>query len=129
MKDLITTIGSIMILMVFVMQFCANQVIATRIFMADVILDELSTGKVEGDLIESCRGKLADCFDCENNEVKFEQKEDKYVIQVPIRNVVACSDFLGISEEKNESIYRREVFRNEEPDNNHSDSNVDGTSK
>ena len=47
MKDLITTIGAIMILMVFVMQFCSNQVLATRILVADYIIDDYESINVE----------------------------------------------------------------------------------
>ena len=47
MKDLITTVAAITILMVFVMQFSANQVIMGRILAADKIgLPDLrNTGK------------------------------------------------------------------------------------
>ena len=40
MKDLITTVAAITILMVFVMQFSANQVIMGRILAADKIIDK-----------------------------------------------------------------------------------------
>ena len=39
MKDLITTIGALMILMMFVVQFANNQSIATRILAADHYAD------------------------------------------------------------------------------------------
>ena len=41
MKDLITTMGSLLILSIFVMQFCTNQIIASKILIADSIADKI----------------------------------------------------------------------------------------
>lgn len=102
MKDLITAIGSIMILMVFVMQFCANQVLASRILMADAIIDDISE---QGQY----KDKLAECFDCDPNDIIMEKNNDKLIIKMPINNVVAAGEFLGISKDANRSIYTREI--------------------
>ena len=40
MKDLITCMGSLMILMVFVMQFASNQVMITKFAASDYIVEE-----------------------------------------------------------------------------------------
>ena len=102
MKDLITAIGSIMILMVFVMQFCSNQVLASRILMADAIIDHISEAGQYKD-------KLAECFDCNPSDVIVEKNSDKLILKIPINNVVAAGEFLGISDEANKSIYMREI--------------------
>ena len=102
MKDLITAIGSIMILMVFVMQFCSNQVLASRILMADAIIDNISEA-------EQCKSKLAECFDCNPSDIIMEKNNDKMILKMPINNVVAAGEFLGISDEANRSIYTREI--------------------
>lgn len=111
MKDLITTIGAIMILMVFVMQFCSNQVLATRILVADYIIDDYESINVEdSSSFETKRKELAECFACQPNEIVFHKNEDKITIEMPIKNVIACGDFLGISEVENKSIYTREIL-------------------
>ena len=102
MKDLITAIGSIMILMVFVMQFCANQVLASRILMADAIIDDISE---QGQY----KDKLAECFDCNTNDIIMEKNNDKLIIKIPINNVIAAGEFLGISKDANRSIYTRGI--------------------
>jgi hypothetical protein len=103
MKDLITAIGAVMILMVFVMQFCANQVLASRILMADAIIDNIFEAGQYKD-------KLAECFDCNPNDVIMEKNNDKLIVKMPINNVVAAGKFLGISDEANRSMYTREIL-------------------
>ena len=111
MKDLITTIGAIMILMVFVMQFCSNQVLATRILVADYIIDDYESINIEdSNSVETKKKELAECFACQPNEIVFRKNEDKITIEMPIKNVIACGDFLGISEAENKSIYTREIL-------------------
>lgn len=125
MKDLITTIGSIMILMVFVMQFCSNQVIASKILALNSLVDTFQGNFETEKSIEDFKSKSAECVGCEKNEISLVKKDEKCTVKVPIKNVIACGKFLGISEKDNISIYTREVYCHEKSDNNpgNSDSN------
>lgn len=123
MKDLITTVGSVMILMVFVMQFCSNQIIASKILALDSLIDSFGGDFETEKSIEDFKSKSAECVGCEKNEISVVKKNGKYTVTAPIKNVIACSKFLGISEEENISTYTREVFRDEKSDNNLGDSN------
>ena len=117
MKDLITTISSIMILTVFVMQFCSNQVLSTKILLADTVIDkvqrEVSLNNDEpanSDDFEEVKMHLASCFDCTTSDVVIIKNQEKIRFDVPIKNVVPCSEFLGIDQEHNCCTYTREVL-------------------
>ncbi len=110
MKDLITSIGAIMILMVFVMQFCMNQVIASRILLADAVIKEMENVEtISISKMEEFKDQLSRCFDCASSEVIMKKNDSKFMVQIPIKKVVACGEFLGISEEENRSTYIREI--------------------
>ncbi|MBR5517028.1 MAG: hypothetical protein IKU53_03555 [Firmicutes bacterium] len=128
MKDLITTIGSVTILMVFVLQFCFNQVTMTRILVGDKILENYEEQyKIEG--VESdwdfCKTQLIKCFDVEEKDIKVEEAQNQKIVKIPIKNVIACGDFLGINSTENQAIYCGVVNVYEEPNNNYGDSNID----
>lgn len=114
MKDLITTIGAVSILMIFVLQFCSNQLIATRMLIADKLLDDFGNEFfVEGSDQKIAfeerwpiyRENLARCFDCDQGEVCFTESNGEYIVSAPVKNVVACAEFLGISPEGNQFVY------------------------
>ena len=110
MKDLITTIAAISILMVFVLQFSANQIIITRVLAADQISDSFGRiikeqGYVENSQRDEFALKLAGIFGCEKGEVIIADDEKSYNIRAPIKNVIACGKFLGISDEENKADY------------------------
>ncbi len=107
MKDLITTIGAILILSIFILQFCSNQIIASKILMADSIVDGI--GSFDNTNQEVTKAQLADCFDCDTKEITIDKKKDRLTIKVPIHNVIACGEFLGISGEENKGVYVREI--------------------
>lgn len=64
MKDLITTIGSIIILMMFLLQFAANQTTYTRIMGAEHEIKEFrllsqETGSINNEDINSLKNNLS----------------------------------------------------------------------
>lgn len=137
MKDLITAIGSVIILMVFCMQFCSNQVIAMRIFAADSVLGNT---KVEAGNIEETGGaeglisaeeavaikkSIAGCLGCDEEQVVLSKKDENYLVEAPVTNVIACGEFLGISAEENKFTYQGVVRIYEESDNNNGDFDTD----
>lgn len=103
MKDLITTIGALMLLMMFVIQFANNQAIATRILAADHYADMYEGGSIE--TMEECIDKIASCFGCKRDDVYMNENEAEYIIKAPIKNVIACAGFLGIDQSQNEAQY------------------------
>lgn len=110
MKDLITAIAAMAILMVFVLQFSANQVIINKILASDRVTDSYrmmlsekghTTEEEKSEII--C--KLAACLGCEAGEVTLTETESEYQVRAPIKNVIACADFLDISREENKAEY------------------------
>lgn len=130
MKDLITTIGSITILMVFVMQFCFNQVTITRFLIGNKILENYENQlnhEEETPDWNDYKKQLAKCFDVEEKYIEIESRQGQFVVKIPVNNVIASGDFLGIDSNKNKAVYCGVINVNEESDNNHgvSDSNDD----
>lgn len=116
MKDLITSIGAIMILMIFVMQFCANQVLQTKVLYADSVVDKmnrdcLESGKVafEQAGMETYKKELSSCFDCQPSDIKITRNSGKITLTVPMKEVIVCGEFLGIPKDENVSTYKREI--------------------
>ena len=128
MKDLITTIGSVTILMVFVMQFCFNQVTITRFLVGDKVLDnyerqmEISEGGLEW---STCKTQLIKCFGVEEKDIKVEEKSNQMVVKIPINNVIACGEFLGIDSSRNKAMYCGVVNIYEESNSDPGDSDTD----
>ena len=108
MKDLITTVAAITILMVFVMQFSANQVIMGRILAADKIIDKYvleSQGYTDEQQKDHLTMKLSETMNCRKSEVIIREEGGEYRVSAPLKNIVACSRFLGISEGENRAVY------------------------
>lgn len=110
MKDLITTIAAIAIMLVFVLQFSMNQVIISRTLASDRAVDNyrLRLSEKGGfddaerlELIEN----IAHILGCNQSEVIVEEGEDSYEVRAPIKNVIACADFLGIAQDENKVDY------------------------
>ncbi len=132
MKDLITTIGAVTILMVFVLQFANNQAIATRILAADSLCDsyfaemnapadseqspdDIGIGMPESGGTDTPAAaqsqrefieKLAKTLNCSPSDISLEQNLQGYHIKAYINQVIACADFLGITEEQNRAEYQ-----------------------
>lgn len=110
MKDLITTIGSICILMIFVLQFSTNQVITSRILLADKVVDGyVETLELQGSSDEiqkrELSQKLSTILKCEESEILIKESDGQYEVRGAIKNIVASGKLLGISEEENTAQY------------------------
>lgn len=110
MKDLITTIAAITVMMVFIMQFSANQVVMNRILAADSLTENYYTAAVvSGEKNEAIKNgfinKLAAVLGCDQEQIKVYEGENYCKVTAPIENIVACSGFLGIPDEKNKVMY------------------------
>lgn len=110
MKDLITTIAAISIMMIFILQFSVNQALISRIAASDrAVNDYKLTLQDKGDKADKAGDDLAEnisrILGCEKSEVKVIEKEESYEVRAPIKNVIACGSLLGISQDENRCDY------------------------
>lgn len=80
MKDFITTIASIMLLMIFLLQFVTNQTIYTRLVAAENAVKEFrlateESGKIEDTHIRSVKENAAEVLGCTAEEISVEIRE------------------------------------------------------
>ena len=147
MKDLITAIASIFLLMIFVMQFAAAQGTHHQMLQADMAVasfrDSLKEegGVSTGNRNALCRS-LAEICRCSEDEILVEEivrttvperkgKLIYYRVGYPLKHLIAAATALGITEDENQVYYEQEgwvVSSYEEPYYNDGDSisDVDG---
>ena len=139
MKDLITGIASILLLMVFLLQFVVSQTVYTRIMGTEyaakqfcIDMEESGETEIEERYVWKLKEDAALAAGCDAAEVSVQVTENEYEISVPIRNIIGAADLLGISPEENQLVHqtkgiayikeKEEGTEDEKPDNN------DGTS-
>lgn len=107
MKDLITTIAAISIMMIFVLQFAVNQALISRIAASDRAVSDyrLTLQREEGRAGEALAENISRILGCEKSEVQVTEKEGTYEVRAPIKNVIACGRMLGISQDENKADY------------------------
>lgn len=113
LKDLITSIGSITILMIFILQFASNQALVSKFAFSDVIVEKYADGLGAENSEEAQRElkrNLTSVLVCSNAEVRLEAGADgTYTVSAPVRDVIACGKLLGISDEDNKVIYKKTI--------------------
>ena len=84
MKDLITSIASLLIIMMFLMQFAANHITYAKILEAEYnirnfALSSENKGEADGGDVTVLRNHLAQIMDCSPGEIiiSIEQKENR----------------------------------------------------
>lgn len=117
MKDLITAVASLMLLLIFVLQFAGSQNIHTRMFRADMAIESFrDTAGLQGYVSEENSSLLSDCLaricGCSSAEITVEtdgstgpQPEGTllyYRVVYPLKDLVAAPEMLGISPEQNQ---------------------------
>lgn len=135
MKDFITTIASLMLLMIFLLQFVTNQSIYTKMAGAEYAVREFRiTAEENKELSDAQIRRLKECtaglMGCTAEEVQVtvnemtelspagggdsDEGKDKevnesetfsYEIKMPLKGLIAAADFLGISAEENQTVY------------------------
>ena len=145
MKDLITAVASLLLLMIFVMQFAVNQGTQHRILQADmavaVFRDTVKEqGYISRENSAALRGMLAEICGCGEEEIMIERNASRevpqkrgtllyYQIRYPVKSLIAMAASLGIRDEDNR-IYMEQkgwvVSCYEEPDTDNGDCNPDG---
>lgn len=111
MKNLITTIGAMLIFTMFLMQYAANHQTYIRMAGMENALSKTmrDAGRGEADFTE-LKEKLSAIAGCREYEVNLTVDEEarKYRLELPLYGVVGASDLVGISAEENRQIYRKE---------------------
>lgn len=133
MKDFITTIASIIILMTFLLQFAANQSVYTRMAAAEYAIREFKiksedSREVNDENIRRLKEKTASFLGCEPGEISVSVNEQEfddgsstgaesnakskkyfsYRIQIPLRGIIAAAEFLDISDIENQALHTSE---------------------
>ena len=62
-------------------------------------------GRTEAPEKELLACQLAQCLGCDQAEVKVMEEDGRYEVRAPIRGIIACGEFLGISNEENMTEY------------------------
>lgn len=124
MKDLITSMAAILILMIYTTQFAANEVLAVKILAADKLC------KTELSDEETLKYRLSDIFGCDTDEVEVQTDSTGYEVKAPIKNIIVGANILGIDSNENKTTYKycgsfSEVKEDEEFDNNNGISVLD----
>lgn len=127
MKNLITSIASIVILLLFVMQFATNQLTYNKISDVDKALNNFKeVAKQEGCISPENKRLLKDnltkTLDCEESDILVTGTETKidrggkiyYSLTVPIENVVAGYSVWGLSEKDVIGTYKSENYTTSE---------------
>ena len=117
MKDLITTAASILLLMIFVLQFAGNQVTHIRVFQSGLAVESFREElKAEGfpaaASIKQLKNALASICGCGTDEISVDISEGEawqtagrrvisYEVGFPLQNLIVLGSALGISPEEN----------------------------
>ena len=116
MKNLITVVACLTLLLVFVMQFTNNQITHMNLTNAQKQIEIFENGiEKEGCVTESnitdLKNKLVSNFDCDINDIIIEGdstpkvigEKVNYKITFPVNNLIASAKVFGISAEENRS--------------------------
>jgi len=113
MKDLITGLASILLLMMFLLQFVVSQTVYTRIMGAEyaakqfrINIEESGETEIKERYVWKLKEGAALAAGCDAAEVSVQVTENEYEMSVPIRNIIGAATLLGISPEENQLIHR-----------------------
>lgn len=106
MKDLITTIGSILILMMFLMQFAASQTTYIRIMGAEHEIKEFrllseEQGRIRDEDIFQLKQNLSQVLDCHRSEISVNVTDGEYTVTMPVYGVIGPWKMMGLTEKEN----------------------------
>ena len=119
MKELITATASLMLLLIFVLQFAESQNVHTKMFQSEMAIESFrEPGGEQGYFTEENKELLAETLSdicaCGRDEIQIDaenvtepQPEGtllSYRIAYPLKDLVAAPFFLGIAEEENQVL-------------------------
>ena len=110
MKDMMTTIASVLVLMMFLLQFTANQTSYTRVMGAEYAVRSFrqtaeSAQEISEDAVQDLKTKIAAALRCSARETRA---DGVYKVSAPVRGVIGPAAALGIREEDNFFMYQAE---------------------
>lgn len=127
MKNLITSMACIMILLAFVLQFTQNQVIHNRITAVDQAANNFKEvvkqqGCIKEENEKRLKEEIAKILSCNAGEVKvtgdrkavFRGEIIHYRVEVPIKNIINQPGFWGLNKGKNRIGYRVDRYTTSE---------------
>lgn len=112
MKDFITTIASLLILMMFLLQFTANQTTYTRIMGAEHSIKEFrllseEKGSINGEDILRLKDNISSILCCSPSEISVKVAEDsgEYIVDMPVYGIIGPAEMIGLSPEENVKMH------------------------
>lgn len=127
MKNLITSMACIMILLVFVLQFAQNQVIHNRISAVDQAVNSFKEvvkqeGCISSENERVLKKEITEILECKSEEIQVEGERKAvfrgelihYRVEVPLTSVIAVPEFWGIDEEDNQFDYEIDRYTTSE---------------
>jgi hypothetical protein len=127
MKNLITSIACIMILLVFVLQFTQNQVIHNRISAVDQAVNSFKEvvkqeGCITKDNEDELKGEIVGILNCSENEVEvdgdrrpvYRGSRIHYIVTVPVEGIITAAAFWAISDDEDRFYYTTDRYTTSE---------------
>lgn len=112
MKDFITTIASLLILMMFLLQFTANQTTYTRIMGAEHSIKEFrllseEKGSINDEDVLMLKENLSGILCCSPSEisVKVAEGSGEYIVKMPVYGIIGPAKMIGLSPEENMKVH------------------------
>ena len=104
MKHLITMTACLLVLMALLSQFVQNQQLLMQLEAGSHAVDLFCEDRDEAAL----RSSLARVMDCEEREIGLQQGDNRLVITVPVKAILASPEFWGLDSAENQGVYRWE---------------------
>lgn len=127
MKNLITSIASIIILLLFVMQFATNQLTYNKISAVDKSVNNFKEiakqeGCISSENKNNLKTSLCGILCCDETDIVISGTEMKknrgdkiyYSVVVPIKNIVVGNKIWGLSGKDVEGLYKKENYTTSE---------------
>lgn len=127
MKNLITSMACIMILLVFVLQFTQNQVLHNRITAVDQAANNFKEivkqqGCIGEENEKRLKREIAQILSCTVEEVKitgnrkavFRGELIHYRVEVPVTTIISQPGFWGLKKEENRMQYQVDRYTTSE---------------
>ena len=127
MKNLITSMACIAILLAFVLQFAQNQVIYNHITSIDQQVNSFKEmakqdGYIAADNINRLKAGISPQIGCSAEKIKVTGTQTPvkrgqliaYKVSVPIEGIISANGFWGINEEENMTQYTIERYTTSE---------------
>jgi len=118
MKNLITSIACVVILLVFVLQFASNQITHNHLTTVDKSVNAFKeVAKQEGYISDENSSELKDeiarTLCCNRDKISISGTDIKvirgkkihYIVEMPLENIIIGAEFLNISKDESEGKY------------------------